>query len=191
MRTCRKCGASKPLDQFPIAISATGVRRHECHDCYKARHKDYYSADRKKYRNRSLETYYGKRREWLRTPEGVTWRRAQNKRQNQTNRLRVLETYGKECACCGESTLRFLTVDHVNGDGAAHRAVHRTGNSFYCWIIRNGFPADFQVLCFNCNIGRAMNGGICPHKDGSTTMAKASTAKRPEAPSPSRSRVKR
>ena len=87
--------------------------------------------------------------------------------------------------------MRFLTVDHVNGDGAAKRAMHRTGNSFYRWIIRNGFPADFQVLCFNCNIGRAMNGGICPHKEGSTTIPKGSTAKRPEAPSPSvKTRVK-
>jgi hypothetical protein len=22
----------------------------------------------------------------------------------------------------------------------------------------------FQVLCFNCNIGRERNGGMCPHK---------------------------
>jgi hypothetical protein len=51
------------------------------------------------------------------------------------------------------------------------RQIHGTGNSFYMWLIRRGFPVGFQVLCFNCNIGRSMNGGICPHKEGSTTRA--------------------
>jgi hypothetical protein len=27
----------------------------------------------------------------------------------------------------------------------------------------NGFPAGFQVLCFNCNQGRRLNHGVCPH----------------------------
>jgi hypothetical protein len=31
-------------------------------------------------------------------------------------------------------------------------------------IIRNGYPPDFEILCFNCNCGKAVNGGICPHE---------------------------
>src|SRR3990167_7845797 len=27
---------------------------------------------------------------------------------------------GRACACCGEATIEFLVVDHVNGDGAKH-----------------------------------------------------------------------
>lgn len=30
-------------------------------------------------------------------------------------------------------------------------------------IIAAGFPAEYQILCFNCNIGRSRNGGRCPH----------------------------
>ena len=25
-------------------------------------------------------------------------------------------------------------------------------------------PDTIQILCFNCNCGRARNGGICPHE---------------------------
>jgi hypothetical protein len=32
-------------------------------------------------------------------------------------------------------------------------------------IIRENYPPEYQVLCFNCNCGRALNGGRCPHED--------------------------
>ena len=171
MRTCKKCGAEKPLKQFPVSDHRTGGRRHECRSCYTARHKAYYAARPKDYRQRSRKAYALKRRQWLKTPEGVTWRRQQNKRLNAANRAKVLDAYGRRCACCGEATERFLTVDHVASNGKEMRQIHGTGNSFYMWLIRRGFPVGFQVLCFNCNIGRSMNGGICPHKEGSTTRA--------------------
>lgn len=74
------------------------------------------------------------------------------------------------CDCCGETELAFLTLDHINGDGAKHRRENfgsnkSAGTSYvYGWIKRNGFPPIFKVLCFNCNTGRHINGGICPHK---------------------------
>lgn len=181
MRTCKKCGATKPLDQFSLAA---GRRRHECRDCYSARHKRYYVNRPKGYRERSRKAYYAKRRDWLKTPEGVIWRRAQNRTWNNANRQIVLNHYGARCACCGEGIERFLTVDHKHNDGNERRAIHGTGSAFYRHIIKNGFPSEFQILCFNCNLGRAMNGGTCPHKEGSTTRARARRAKRPEAPGP-------
>lgn len=33
----------------------------------------------------------------------------------------VIEYYGGRCVCCGEVVPEFLTVDHINGGGAAHR----------------------------------------------------------------------
>jgi hypothetical protein len=31
---------------------------------------------------------------------------------------------------------------------------------------RDRFPNDvLRLLCFNCNCGRAKNGGICPHEE--------------------------
>ena len=39
-------------------------------------------------------------------------------------------------------------------------------SSIYSWLIRNNYPEGFQVLCYNCNLGKAHNNGICPHKKG-------------------------
>lgn len=74
----------------------------------------------------------------------------------------VLDQYGGQCACCGLAEPLFLTVDHINNDGAAHR--RKIGpHGIYKWLIQNRFPNGFQLLCFNCNCGRARNGGVCPH----------------------------
>ena len=99
-------------------------------------------------------------------------------------REQVLDAYDGKCACCGERERRFLTIDHVNNDGKEMRKVHGVTHRLYVWLIKNGFPDGFQVLCMNCNFGKALNNGICPHetKEGSTTIPKGSTAKRPEVP---------
>jgi hypothetical protein len=37
--------------------------------------------------------------------------------------------------------------------------------SLWIDVKRQGFPKDrFQLLCHNCNMGKHMNGGICPHQ---------------------------
>ena len=84
----------------------------------------------------------------------------------------VLNRYGGKCACCGEARLPFLCIDHVNGDGAEHRRLlslnnHRSvsGRRIYQWLRANRYPTGFRVLCFNCNQGRWINGGICPHEE--------------------------
>jgi len=68
------------------------------------------------------------------------------------------------CACCGEPIIEFLTIDHINGGGCKHRQKIGVGTVFYHWLIKNGFPEGYQVLCYNCNCGRDKNGGMCPHK---------------------------
>lgn len=73
----------------------------------------------------------------------------------------VYRGYGAKCACCGETGPKFLTLDHVNNDGFKDR--HRRMVDVYREIIKNHFPPTFQIMCFNCNCGRAMNGGVCPH----------------------------
>src|SRR5579871_444113 len=88
------------------------------------------------------------------------------RRWHRLNYERVLEHYGKVCACCGESNPSFLTIDHVNNDGYVERSSKKdcTGPSWYARIIRRGFPADLQILCYNCNMGKARCKGVCPHK---------------------------
>lgn len=75
--------------------------------------------------------------------------------------------YGGKCVCCGESNPAFLTIDHVNEDGAAHRKAlnAQAGLYIYDWLRKQGYPDGFQLLCFNCNCARSMRGdGVCPHQ---------------------------
>lgn len=75
----------------------------------------------------------------------------------------VFTAYGNKCTCCGELEKSFLSIDHVNGGGNAHRKL--LNGNFYLWLRKNKFPKEgFALLCFNCNLGRRINGGICPHK---------------------------
>ena len=82
-------------------------------------------------------------------------------------RFDVINHYGGKCACCGESIIDFLSIDHIKNNGSKHRkkiGCPTSGFPFYRWLIKNNYPKDFQVMCMNCNWGKRMNGGICPHK---------------------------
>ena len=75
----------------------------------------------------------------------------------------VIEHYGGVCSCCGETEQMFLSLDHINGGGTKHRKeLGKYGTAFYAWIIKNDFPEEFQVLCYNCNLAKGFY-GICPH----------------------------
>jgi hypothetical protein len=95
--------------------------------------------------------------------------RGRQRRQNR--KAEAMEAYGGKCACCGEDNLVFLTIDHIDGKGGEHRKAMQPkaqrsggGDKTYRWLKANGYPEGFQCLCFNCNSGRAINGGICPHQ---------------------------
>lgn len=88
---------------------------------------------------------------------------------NERKRLRkeVISHYSpdRKCTCCGESNIEFLTIDHINGGGGKDRKlVNQGGTGFLRHLKKNNYPDGFQVLCWNCNLGRA-HYGICPHKD--------------------------
>lgn len=85
----------------------------------------------------------------------------------QRTKVQTFERYGGvRCACCGEDELLLLTIDHMNNNGAEERrlAGNKGGKQFYQWLKNQGFPPGYQVLCFNCNAGRHLNNGICPHQ---------------------------
>jgi hypothetical protein len=161
IRTCVKCGVPKKLGLFAISRANRLGRHRHCKECGV---KD------------SMKTYWE-------DPEGHRTKASRFvKRRKASAREQVFNHYGRECACCGESHPRFLTIDHVvpiagakKRDEAGHRHMH-------LWLVKNGFPPGFQILCWNCNLGRHFNGGVCPHKEGSQTIAQASSSKRSEAP---------
>lgn len=80
-------------------------------------------------------------------------------------RAEMILAYGKVCSCCGEAEPMFLELDHINNDGAKNRKLH--GNQFQEWLFlqKQAWPKEnHQLLCANCNKGKAKNGGICPHQ---------------------------
>jgi hypothetical protein len=70
---------------------------------------------------------------------------------------------GYICNCCGETNKMFLTLDHINNDGANDRRSSSSRSNKYERILKE--KPELQVLCYNCNCGRYRNGGICPHKN--------------------------
>lgn len=70
------------------------------------------------------------------------------------------------CECCGERTVEFLALDHINGGGAKHR---KSVKNMTSWIIKNDFPPIFRVLCHNCNMAKGLY-GRCPHQRNQTTF---------------------
>jgi|SRR5215831_682854 len=80
-------------------------------------------------------------------------------------KLKFVSMYGGMCACCGLDDPRFLTLDHIKNDGKGHRE-----ELYMIQIYRDALnsyqPDRYQILCFNCNMGKGANGGVCPHKEG-------------------------
>lgn len=197
MKSCSKCGVSKPLNQFWYDKRK---ERHvaACKECAALARKSWKNAntDKVKRANREWQLANPQRvkaamERWKQRNPGVAaqrmreWRESNLERHRETSRRNdkrikdiVYAKYGGyRCACCGETEPKFLSIDHVNNDGAAHRREipRLQGKKIYSWLIENGFPKDFQILCMNCNWGKARNNGVCPHKisEGSTTSRKA------------------
>ena len=79
-------------------------------------------------------------------------------------RQEVYDHYGSKCVCCGESRFEFLSVDHTEGGGTRHRRESGLrGAAIIGWLIKEGFPEGFRVLCHNCNQATGFY-GFCPHQ---------------------------
>lgn len=98
-----------------------------------------------------------------------------NKTKRLALKIETLMAYGGICKCCHESKIEFLTIDHIDGNGAEHRrslgldygSDEKTvaGHNFYRILKQQGYPKDnYQVLCFNCNYAKHVY-GVCPHRN--------------------------
>ena len=105
-------------------------------------------------------------RKYLSDPEVRRHKNEVSRAYNQKIKLDAVGHYGGRCACCNESHIEFLAIDHIDGGGNAHRkSIKKSGGkSFYMWLRRQGYPAGFRVLCHNCNFSYGLF-GKCPHKD--------------------------
>ncbi len=140
---------------------------------YRDSHRKQIAESNKRYLMAHLEEMTAYRRRYERTQRAKEIHRnyyLQNKqaislkckKRHAALRIRVLLHYGLRCACCGESHIEFLCIDHVNGQGNKHRKTIKAGHDFYNWLIKNDFPQGFQTLCHNCNMAKGFY-GYCPH----------------------------
>ena len=138
----------------------------ECHTCYMRRwYRDGGGrAWTKAWREKNRERLLAEQRE--RQQANPFPHRAKVKACNGRLWQEVLAAYGPVCACCGETEVGFLTMDHINGGGRAHRRqIGNTPVALHRWLRNHGFPKDnFQILCYNCNGSKARI-GHCPHAD--------------------------
>ncbi len=84
---------------------------------------------------------------------------------NERLKMKVFSHYGgtpPRCACCGESLVQFLSLDHMNGRGMAEFKRLHGSNGVYRFLVRTGFPGGYQILCMNCNFAKGKFGSR-PH----------------------------
>jgi hypothetical protein len=87
-------------------------------------------------------------------------------------KCKIIEAYGGECACCGETTLEFLTINCTKNNDVEKQEKNnkKSGGKLYRWLIKNDFPKEgYQIFCHNCNCAREFF-GYCPHSKSKTAI---------------------
>ncbi len=68
-----------------------------------------------------------------------------------------------KCKCCNERRTEFLTIDHIDRDGKAHRKSAK--GSYVSQIVKGIYKGRLRILCYNCNSGRERTKDKrCPHE---------------------------
>ena len=176
-KTCSKCNVSKMGNEFYFRKDRNKYRN-ECKECNHKHYKDYWKIYKNKvevinHRKDYQREYYSipenkeyrknYMKEYDSIPENKENKKIKSKRYSYIDKKIVVSHYSdgnNNCKCCGEKDIRFLTIDHINNDGANHRRKIKTFK-LYRWLINNNFPNGYRILCYNCNCGRKC--GVCPH----------------------------
>ena len=143
-KKCTKCGKNKHINEYYYWSYSKDKRMCECKACNRKRRAAHYAEN------------------------PALWRQ-KTKDSSKKVRLQILQHYSElgvpKCICCGEEHEEFLELNHINGGGVKHRKMIKAspGVGFYRWVIKNKYPAMFNIMCSNCNKSRG-NRGYCPHE---------------------------
>lgn len=139
-KICNRCRVSKPLDHY------------------------YYRSDQHRYVTYCKKCII----DMGKTDVGRERKCRAAKKHSRKLKIETMNAYGG-CFCniCNENDLNVLTIDHVNNDGWYERRLilkgaNRAGNTAYAYLRKMGYPAGYQVLCFNCNMAKHRNNGENP-----------------------------
>jgi len=133
-KECSTCHTIKDLNKFPRQAANSSGYTSSCLDCANIRSKNL----RKLYKSSGIN------------PDKIRFDKCKNE---------VFSHYSKgipHCACCGNTYMNHLSIDHINQDGAAHRRSLTGRNvgggpTMWKWLKDNNYPEEFRVLCINCN----------------------------------------
>lgn len=155
LKLCTKCCRVLPESEFWKRKDTEDGLTYFCKQCFRDKHKIYYQTHKQIWQDYEKENY-----------DRIITRKRQL---YQEMKLSILIHYGgnpPKCSCCGEDHIEFLTINHINNNGAEHRKSF--GGRNYSWyiyrdIIEKGFPEGYNVLCYNCNCSIGFH-GYCPHQ---------------------------
>lgn len=133
---CIRCQTLKPLGDFHRSNQYVHDRRTTCKSCRHTEAAAFFLANKTTLLEKARLAVRRRKRE-------------------------CLNQYGASCICCGEEILDFLSLDHINDDGSADKR----GYPFYVLLKKLGYPRkdELQTLCMNCQLGKRINKGFCPH----------------------------
>jgi hypothetical protein len=113
--------------------------------------KKYYSENREKYKAVAKASYY-RRRDDILTKYNSDEHREYQRDYMKKLRERLINSLGSECVRCGNTDIRCLQVDHIDGGGTKdyRSRITYNGSVFYA-IHPEKIDNKLQVLCANCN----------------------------------------
>lgn len=150
-KVCCHCHQNKELSEFGLERSKGDGHKGFCRSCASIYRRQHYNSKKA-------------------IANTTKWRDAnplKARSYSHQYRIKLKETviagYGGKCTCCGETEIAFLTLEHLNGDGARHRKECGSSHGTYRDVIDRGFPKEYTILCMNCNYAER-KGDKCPHK---------------------------
>lgn len=182
-KKCSRCKEILPISNFYIKYKNPDRYYPECKSCRYDIVKNYTKKNEKHCKERAIK-YYIDNKKIIQT------RRSEYRAKNYThvleinqtwvmeNKQKVLETkrkhnkklretfldmYGRSCACCGETAVEFLTIEHKLGQKGIVRHKKETGKFAYSKATKEYRPDLYEVLCMNCNFSKGRY-GYCPHQ---------------------------
>lgn len=166
-KTCSKCKSRKPIELFGNWKYSKDGKNHRCRECHNAANRTSWHAVGSERRRELYQTDELVREKMLnaaRASASSEKTRITKQKRHKELRDSILDIYGRLCACCGDSTYEFLTIDHVNGGGNQHRKRAGDTQKMYREILMSDTNrGEYQILCYNCNCAKGIY-GKCPHQ---------------------------
>lgn len=170
-KICSACGVEKEVKDFHRSRNSKDGYRTKCRVCVNKKRRERIEKNKAGDYAKYIKLGIGLSDELVGPERQKAYHeqyRKVNKKQISENKKKELDRaklegiihYGSKCTCCGESTIEFLTLEHLNGRVKGKK--RRSGKGAWLEARRLKYPATMTVLCFNCNCAKGVYGS-CPH----------------------------